>query len=117
MDDEARRPRLQVAERPVQVEAALDLRVLSLVVERVHDPAPAALGLEAAAGRASRPPDPVRAGLAEAGLGLAWNPIGPDERRGHGRGPDELVAQRLDLSDAVSVRREHRLRRLRDDDP
>src|SRR5262245_49911930 len=71
VDDDARRARSQIAERPVQVEAPLDLRVLSLVVERIHDPAPAALRLELPAGKAPRPPCAVPARLAGAAQDLA----------------------------------------------
>src|SRR5262245_17570181 len=55
VDDDACRPYAQVAERPVQVEAPLDLRLLALVVECVDHPAPPSLRFHASLRRASRP--------------------------------------------------------------
>ena len=43
------------------------------------------------------------------------DPSGAVSVDGHGRGPDELVGERLDVVDAVAVRRDDRQRRTRED--
>ena len=56
------------------------------------------------------PRELVRAGRLRAALREAGDPVGTDDLRGHGRRTNDLVAEQLAVTDAVRVRREHRIR-------
>ena len=110
-----RRGHPQEAERVVDPEDAAHRRRLSLVVSRPDDPAPATEHeLRGPPGlRRARPGDPVDPRSPVAGLAVGGRAGRVEQARRDVRLPDELVRERLLLVLAVTVGREHGLRRRR----
>src|SRR5215470_3286291 len=94
----------QVAERVVQPEGLVDARLAPEIVDRRHEPVPAALGVHRAVRLRPGERELVGARRLRPALTEAGDAVGTDDLRRHRRLADDPVAELLLVAGAVAVR-------------